>query len=76
MKRTVVLLSLLALIMLYACGDAESVPKYELKSVHPVAGRQGICVENGYYWVSGSGTLAKYDSNWNLVIENTEPFEG
>ena len=75
-RKTVVLLSLIALILLYGCGEAESVLKYELASVHTVAGRQGICVENGYYWVSGSGTLAKYDSNWNLVIENTEPFEG
>ena len=75
-RKKAVLLSLIALILLYACGDAESVLKYELASVHTVAGRQGICVENGYYWVSGSGTLAKYDSNWDLVTENTEPFEG
>lgn len=75
-RKTVVLLSLIALILLYGCGEAESVFKFELASVHPVVGRQGICVGNGYYWVSGSGTLAKYDSNWNLVIENTEPFEG
>ena len=34
------------------------------------------CFERGHYWVSGSGTLAKYDSNWNLIAENTNPFEG
>ena len=49
---------------------------YKLKEVHPVNGRQGICTENGYYWVSGSTTLSKYDSNWNLVAENKNPFEG
>ena len=76
MTKTVMLLSVIALILLYGCAGAESVLRYELASVHPVAGRQGICVENGYYWVSGSGTLAKYDSSWNLVAENTEPFEG
>ena len=50
--------------------------RYERKEVHPVTGRQGVCTEDGYYWVSGSGSLAKYDSSWNKVAENTEPFEG
>lgn len=76
MTKTVMLLSVIALILLYGCAGAESVLRYELASVHPVAGRQGICMEDGYYWVSGSGTLAKYDSDWDLVTENTEPFEG
>ena len=50
--------------------------RYELTDVHPVKGRQGICTEGGNYWVSGSGTLEKYDSRWNLIAENKEPFEG
>ena len=50
--------------------------KYELSSIHPVNGRQGICVEGDYYWVSGSTTLTKYDQNWNVIQENTEPFKG
>ena len=75
-RKTVMLLSLIALFFLYGCGEAESFYGYELAEVHPVAGRQGICTEGGYYWVSGSGTLAKYDGDWNLVVENTEPFEG
>lgn len=50
--------------------------KYDLESVHSVAGRQGICTENGYYWVSGSATLTKYDSDWNVVAENNEPLKG
>lgn len=60
------------------CGSSETevATKYELAEVHPVAGRQGICTENGCYWVSGSGTLTKYDSDWNIVAENTDPFEG
>lgn len=58
------------------CGKTRSAAVYELDSVHPVAGRQGICTEGGYYWVSGSGTLTKYDSNWDPVAENTDPFEG
>ena len=49
---------------------------YVLNRSVEVNGRQGVCYENGYYWVSGSKTLAKYDKDWNLVSENKEPFEG
>ena len=76
MRKTVMLLSLVALIFLYSCGGADSACTYELSAVHPVAGRQGVCTEKGFYWVSGSGTLAKYDKDWHLIAENTEPFEG
>ena len=75
-RKTVMLLCLIAMLFLCGCGEAESARQYERTEVHPVAGRQGICTENGYYWVSGSGTLTKYDGNWKLVAENTEPFEG
>ena len=75
-KKTTLLLGLIALIFLYGCGKTTPDFKYELAEVHPVAGRQGICTEGGYYWVSGSGTLAKYDSSWNLIAENTDPFQG
>ena len=49
---------------------------YELSSVHQVNGRQGICTDSKHYWVSGSTTLTKYDKDWNIVLENTNPFEG
>ena len=65
-----------ALMMMCGCGEGRAVPEYELAEVHQVGGRQGICTEDGYYWVSGSTTLEKYDSSWNLVAENKEPFEG
>ena len=71
----VLLLSLFAWTLLCGCGAAESLFRYELAEVHPVSGRQGVCTEAGYYWVSGSGTLAKYDADWTLVAENTEPFK-
>ena len=35
-----------------------------------------MCAENGFYWVSGSTTLAKYDRDWNLLAKNTDPFKG
>ena len=75
-RYTAILLSLIIWILMCECGAADSAFRYEVAEVHPVAGRQGICTEAGYYWVSGSGTLTKYDADWNLVVENTEPFDG
>ena len=75
-KKLLVILSLVSSIMLIGCGKTKAGFKYELADVHPVAGRQGVCSEKGCYWVSGSTTLTKYDSSWNLISENTEPFEG
>lgn len=75
-KKSMLLLFLSASILLCGCSGKKSVYKYELADVHPVSGRQGVCSEDGYYWISGSGTLAKYDSSWNITAENTEPFEG
>ena len=75
-KKLLVILSVVGLVLLIGCGRTGSGLKYELADVHPVAGRQGVCTEKGYYWISGSAALAKYDSSWNLVAENTEPFEG
>ena len=49
---------------------------YSLESVHRVNGRQGICTNGDYYWVSGSTTLTKYDREWNVISENTDPFNG
>ena len=49
---------------------------YVLNRSVEVNGRQGVCYENGYYWVSGSKTLTKYDKDWNIVAENNDPFKG
>ena len=78
MKRHLwtVLLLLFALIM-SGCGQAAKQAKtYTLSAVHEVNGRQGVCVEGDSYWVSGSTTLTKYDSDWNIVTENNDPFKG
>ncbi len=48
--------------------------RYTLLSSHEVAGRQGVACENGCYYVSGSTTLTKYDKNWKVLLENTDPF--
>ena len=49
---------------------------YTLNGSHEVKGRQGVCSEGDYYWVSGSTTLAKYDKDWNLIKLNEDPFKG
>lgn len=82
MKKSVVKLIALFLIIFlvltsYGCSKKNSAGlNYTLDSVHKVNGRQGVCVEGDYYWVSGSTTLTKYDKEWNVVAENTDPFYG
>jgi len=47
---------------------------YVLERAVEVDGRQGVAAEDGTYWVSGSTTLSRYDSDWNLVASNDSPF--
>ncbi len=47
---------------------------YTLREVHQVRGRQGIAVCGDGYIVSGSTTLTRYDEQWNVVLENADPF--
>ena len=81
-KRLAGLVIILAAVLVTALSREgfalEESPAYEysLAAVHQVNGRQGVCVEGGFYWVSGSTTLTKYDANWNIVAENTDPFKG
>lgn len=77
MKRIIVLLC--ALLLLTGCSaitkpEESAMPDYTLLSSHEVAGRQGVACENGCFFVSGSTTLTKYDGDWNVLLENTDPF--
>ena len=47
---------------------------YKLDNSVEVNGRQGVAYENGYYYVSGSTNLIKYDKDWNVVLKNDDPF--
>ena len=49
---------------------------YKLAGSVEVDGRQGVCCEGDYYWVSGSTSLTKYDRDWKVVAQNLKPFEG
>ena len=50
--------------------------QYTLADHVEVDGRQGVCVEGDYFWVSGSKTLTKYDRDWNVIKTNEDPFRG
>lgn len=49
---------------------------YIIKKVNKVNGRQGVCVEDDKYYVSGSTTLTRYSKDWKLEEQNTKPFDG
>lgn len=59
-------------------GPQKPGPKYvySLKSVMPVAGRQGVACDGKFIYVSGSTALYKYDMSGKLVKQNDKPFEG
>ncbi len=48
---------------------------YRLKSVIPVAGRQGVAVDGDYYYVSDTKALYKYDKSGRMVMCNDNPFQ-
>ena len=56
-------------------ADAQHVGKeYRLKKVIEVKGRQGVAIDENYYYVSSTTAIYKYDKEGNLVAENTQPF--
>lgn len=50
--------------------------EYSLNKVMEVKGRQGITTDGKFLYVSGSTTLAKYDMDGKLLLENKKPFVG
>lgn len=47
---------------------------YRLKKIIPVEGRQGVAVDSGYYYVSDTKVLYKYDKKGRIVARNDHPF--
>ena len=77
MKKIGLLFMLLFVTFLVGCNNEKNtLLTYSLNSIHQVNGRQGICTDGNYYWVSGSTTLTKYDKEWNVIKENKDPFKG
>lgn len=48
---------------------------YERTSITEVGGRQGVCCDGEFYWVSGTTSLIKYDREWNEVESNKKALE-
>lgn len=70
------LLCLMVLAFLASAVNAQHLgSQYRLKKVLPVAGRQGIAIDDKYYYVSDTRVIYKYDKQGNLVAKNDKPFQ-
>ena len=86
MKRLSIILALLPILGggLFSLNMQAAIQKdavvgddsWTLMDVVEVAGRQGLAVDEGFYYVSGSTALYKYKKDGTLVLENTHPFDG
>ena len=79
MKKLLVLF--VSLLLVFTVGGCTIVKNgeltersYTLKTSYRVDGRQGVAYGGGYYIVSGSTTLTRYDENFNEVATNKSPF--
>lgn len=81
--------AMLAMALFLMCGtaaqagvDAKSyagwLPRhvYQFAGSFEVDGSQGIATDGEFYYVSGCGSLAKYDRTGRLVLKNDRPFTG
>lgn len=73
MKKTILFLTTLVLGSMSMFAQHLGT-EYRLKKVIPVEGRQGIAVDENYYYVSDTKVLYKYDKEGNLVMKNDKPF--
>ncbi|WP_295940176.1 hypothetical protein [uncultured Alistipes sp.] len=74
MRKLLILCS--ALIVATAAGAQHLGEEYRLKKVIPVEGRQGIAIDENYYYVSDSKALYKYDKEGKMLMKNDNPFKG
>lgn len=72
--KKIFLLIILCLFCQFSFAKAELGKEYKLKTILSVAGRQGVAVDDKYYYVSSSTALYKYTKDGKLVKENKTPF--
>lgn len=75
MKINRFLVTLLALLLSVGLNAQHLGDSYRLKAVIPVEGRQGIAIDNQYYYVSDTKALYKYTKDGTLVAKNLNPFQ-
>lgn len=68
------ILCIAVILAAFSADDQHVGKKYQLKKVIEVKGRQGIAIDDNYYYVSSTTAIYKYDKEGNLVAENTQPF--
>lgn len=67
-------LVIICILSQFSFAKAELGKEYKLKTILTVEGRQGIAVDEKYYYVSSSTALYKYSKDGKLVQENKKPF--
>ena len=65
-------ISLIVVLLLATTNFAQNL---EFVKTVEVAGRQGVAVDNNYYYVSGSKALYKYSKDGELLKSNETPFK-
>ena len=73
MKKLLILLAVCSLGMTVSAQHLGT--EYRLKKIIPVAGRQGIAIDDKYYYVSDTRVLYKYTKDGTLVMKNDKPFQ-
>lgn len=74
MKKIILTITLIAISLTTVIAQHIGT-EYRLKKVIPVAGRQGIAIDENYYYVSNTRALYKYDKEGNLLLSNDQPFQ-
>lgn len=72
--KKIVSLFLLFFVAQFAFANATLGKEYVLSKVIEVEGRQGVAVDDDYYYISSSTALYKYDKNGTLIQKNMTPF--
>lgn len=72
--KKILLVFLLCLFSQFSFSKATLGSEYKLKTVISVEGRQGIAVDENFYYISSSKALYKYDKKGNLIQKNEMPF--
>ncbi len=72
--KKIFLVIMVCLFSQFSFAKAELGNEYKLKTILSVEGRQGIAVDEKYYYVSSSTALYKYTKDGELVQENKTPF--